>query len=254
MRLDYHEGMTVVDAGANIGMFSLFAWRKCHGNLTLHAFEPMPAIFSVLQENILALAREFKERAAAASGAAPRLRAHNVGLSECEARVEFEFHPYMSLWSTGDREFDMRRAVDVKAYARLRASKLADQVWVIGPVLRPALMWLSGLLADVMNRSRNVPCHLRPLGEVLQEEGVEGVDLLKVDVEGAELSVLRGIEDAQWAGVRQVVMEVENAALRDEIVELLEGKGFAVYWMLVMQRESPESDSQLTQLIAVRPE
>jgi hypothetical protein len=37
---------------------------------------------------------------------------------------------------------------------------------------------------------------------------VQQIDLLKVDVEGAELDVLQGIGASQWAAIKQVVAEV----------------------------------------------
>ena len=36
------------------------------------------------------------------------------------------------------------------------------------------------------------------------------VDLLKVDVERAELAVLRGISDSDWPKIRQIVIEVHD--------------------------------------------
>ena len=39
--IDIKDGDTVVDVGANIGLFTLAAHRKCHGNLTVYAFEPI---------------------------------------------------------------------------------------------------------------------------------------------------------------------------------------------------------------------
>ncbi len=37
------------------------------------------------------------------------------------------------------------------------------------------------------------------------------MDLLKVDVEGAELDVLRGVDPQDWARIRQVVVEVRSS-------------------------------------------
>ncbi|KAF7541403.1 hypothetical protein G7054_g575 [Neopestalotiopsis clavispora] len=60
-------------------------------------------------------------------------------------------------------------------------------------------------------------------------DGVQAVDLLKVDVEGAELEVIKGIDDEHWALVRNVVVETwEPSGIRPEIERLLECKGFAV--------------------------
>jgi hypothetical protein len=65
---------------------------------------------------------------------------------------------------------------------------------------------------------------------VLEEEGVESINLLKVDVEGAELSVLQGIKDAQWPRIEQVTLEVENFATVKTVASLLRERGFNVAW------------------------
>ncbi len=44
------EKAIVVDAGANIGVFSIFAAQK-HPDATIYAFEPTPSTFKKLQEN-----------------------------------------------------------------------------------------------------------------------------------------------------------------------------------------------------------
>src|SRR5687768_7158921 len=45
-------GMTVVDVGANIGLFALEVLQRCAGNLRLLAFEPAPASFAHLERNV----------------------------------------------------------------------------------------------------------------------------------------------------------------------------------------------------------
>ena len=45
------RGATIVDAGANIGMFSLWAYRECEGEADVYAFEPIPSTFQVLEKN-----------------------------------------------------------------------------------------------------------------------------------------------------------------------------------------------------------
>ena len=69
----------------------------------------------------------------------------------------------------------------------------------------------------------------RPLSPVLDEEGIDRIDLLKVDVEGAELEVLRGIEERHWPLVRQAVVEVERwSENRDRVREVFATRGFTV--------------------------
>ncbi len=41
-------------------------------------------------------------------------------------------------------------------------------------------------------------------------QGLERVDLLKIDVERAELDVLHGVRQQDWPRIRQVVLEVHD--------------------------------------------
>lgn len=55
------------------------------------------------------------------------------------------------------------------------------------------------------------------------------LDLLKVDVEGAELDVLAGIDDSDWACIRQVSGEIHlNDQQRVELGQTLRERGFDV--------------------------
>jgi FkbM family methyltransferase len=51
-------------------------------------------------------------------------------------------------------------------------------------------------------------CALCTLSEVLAQQHLAHVDLLKIDVEGAELDVLRGVLPADWPRIRQVPASV----------------------------------------------
>lgn len=68
---------------------------------------------------------------------------------------------------------------------------------------------------------------VRPLDEVLAEDGVTRVDHLKVDVEGAELLVLDGAPKT-LAAARRVVMEIHTPHVRrEDAVGRLERAGLA---------------------------
>jgi len=59
--------------------------------------------------------------------------------------------------------------------------------------------------------------------------GIERIDLLKVDVEGAELDVLEGLDDEDWDRVDQIVLELQDAdGLADKVVAILSEHGFEV--------------------------
>ncbi|EST39293.1 hypothetical protein N566_02710 [Streptomycetaceae bacterium MP113-05] len=55
------------------------------------------------------------------------------------------------------------------------------------------------------------------------------VDLLKIDVEGAEADVLLGVDDEQWPRIRRIVVEVVDLNERlATVCEVLRGAGFDV--------------------------
>ena len=61
-------------------------------------------------------------------------------------------------------------------------------------------------------------------------QGLEQVDMLKIDVERAELAVLHGIADSDWPKIRQIVVEVHDIDGRLAEVKglLTEHAGFQV--------------------------
>ncbi|OAR02297.1 hypothetical protein LLEC1_05851 [Akanthomyces lecanii] len=77
--------------------------------------------------------------------------------------------------------------------------------------------------------SSQVQVDIKRLSDILRQENVMAVDLLKIDVEGAELSVLEGIDDDDWAKFQNIVLETcDLSGLRVELNALLESKGFTV--------------------------
>lgn len=55
--ITYAPGSVVIDAGANIGLFSLYAAQRCGGNASIFSCEPMPDTFNVLEQNCNAAMR-----------------------------------------------------------------------------------------------------------------------------------------------------------------------------------------------------
>jgi hypothetical protein len=77
--------------------------------------------------------------------------------------------------------------------------------------------------------------------------------VLKVDVEGAELMVLKGIKDAHWPMIQQVVLEVESFEMRDKITALLKSKGIKnTAWIASERERSPGVLSEVCMVYARR--
>ena len=114
-----------------------------------------------------------------------------------------------------------------------------------------ALMEYTEELLEERFLAVEMECRLRPLSAVVREEGVERIDFLKIDVQKAELDVLRGIEDGDWPRIRQIAMEVHDLDGRlGEVTRLLERRGFRV---AVEQDEAVEG-SILYNLFALNPD
>jgi FkbM family methyltransferase len=114
-RIRFEPGATIVDAGANIGMFTLFAAQQCRGDAHIYSFEPIPTTFSVLRANAEAANRgDFATQFKPAAGARLSITPLNMGLSDARADVTFEHHPHFSVWSTQDAAFARTRLQRIK--------------------------------------------------------------------------------------------------------------------------------------------
>jgi len=63
------------------------------------------------------------------------------------------------------------------------------------------------------------------LDDFVQREGIERIDLMKVDVEGSEIEVLKGAEKSLEL-TKRVVMEYHSDALKNYVQCFLKAKGF----------------------------
>jgi hypothetical protein len=78
----------------------------------------------------------------------------------------------------------------------------------------------------------NVKVKLTTLSEFINQhaQDINSIELMKIDVEGAELAVLKGItQQEHWNMIKQLVVEVHDVNNRvTTISRMLEDKGFTV--------------------------
>jgi len=108
-----------------------------------------------------------------------------LGLSSEPATVTFDFHPHFSIWSTSDPEFDKARE---ERLLRDMPHITRQVKWLPAFIGVPLGRWLIG---SVLNRVEKVKAELTTLSHMIAQLNVERIDLLKIDVEGAELAVLQ---------------------------------------------------------------
>jgi FkbM family methyltransferase len=203
-RVELRERPVIVDLGANIGMFSLFAineWRPSR----IIAVEPIAELRNVLSRNL----SEFSE-AQIAPVAAGRVRERSV----------FTYYPGFSIMS--GRYCDATRDLETaKSIARQKARALPeDEQEVYEETLDFVLSPLFTAVPEQVD--------VWPLSQIIREYHLAGIDLLKVDVEGSEIEVLEGIDDRDWPSIRNIIIEVDAALVDlEKILGMLANHGMA---------------------------
>jgi FkbM family methyltransferase len=219
-----------VDVGANIGLFTLAAHRKCHGNVTVYAFEPIPSIYDVLRMNA--------ERVDAAN-----LVVLPYGLSRDDSTLSFTYFPRATAWSSAYRDASnvtterqrMKRSILAGIEHREYSSWLR---FLPTPIRSLAVDLALRRMLDITT----VSCRVTTLSSVIEDYGITVIDLLKLDAEKSELDVLMGIEERHWGMIRQIVMEVEEVSAQSPtITALLRAHGFN-HITLDQNREQSEGD------------
>ena len=222
------DGDCIVDAGANIGLFTVFASRLAR-DLRVVSFEPNPAAFECLQANA----------AAWGLGGGSAVRCLPLGLSSENGSADLTFFEGLSLLSGFYADAATEREV-VKHY-----------VFNQEPETQPSEEFAAAVddLIDSRLRSKTVAAQLRTLSSVIAEQGLERIDLLKINVEKSELNVLRGLGPEDWPKIRQLVIEVDLQENLAPITALLEGHGFEV----LVEQDPLLRQTELCYVYAIRP-
>jgi len=201
------DGDVVLDVGANIGMFTL-ALSAQHESLKVLCFEPVPATRACLQRNIAefpACARQSISVFASALGAV-------------RSTMTIEYYPALpgnSTFSPQPKQDEFALIVDTLNFGQLWQTKKLRALLLL-PFF-PTLRWLGKrMIQRLFSGSQTIPCEVRTLSDVITEQRLDRIDLLKIDVEGAVLDVLEGIEPRHWPMIRQLAMEV-SAANRQQL-------------------------------------
>lgn len=116
------------------------------------------------------------------------------------------------------------------------------------------ISFLGRLILNKVGKTEKVPATLVTLSSIIEERNIKQIDVLKVDVEGAEVMVLEGIQEKHWPMVQQVVLEVESFAIKNTIIDLLAAKKFETSWFASEQERNPGVHSEVCMLYAWRPE
>jgi FkbM family methyltransferase len=144
----------IVDLGASVGVFSVYATATAR-NVRIYAYEPMPASFRLVEENIRINSREGS------------VKAFNFAVGG----------------EAGDRE-----------------------LFVGGTdFFFPTLLGPGG-----DRQAEHITVHCTTLAEILESNALERVDLLKMDIEGAEYEFLYSAPPACFERIAEIRMEYHD--------------------------------------------
>ncbi|KAK1979504.1 FkbM family methyltransferase [Colletotrichum cereale] len=186
------ESPFIIDAGANIGLFSLYMKKK-YPSATILAFEPAPETYDVLRRNL-----ELHNMS--------EVETYAYGLSSKATTTKLTYYPNLP----GNSTLRPKEKVELKSAIAEHFGEAAANHNFAG--------------------AQEIEINLQRLSHFLgSREGLEKIDLLKIDVEGAELDVLLGVDDIHWNMTRNIVLETAvNSGVKPEIEKLLRDKGFIV--------------------------
>ena len=210
--------VVVFDVGGNIGVFARYAVEtigNAGGTAQVHSFEPIPPVYGLHKRNTGALGKS--------------VRVHHFGLcagdaTTAPATITFQYFP--GLPGNGTMKFEERDMFQKRLFSSTDGVKnYLSSLAANNRTLRCILACVYPCRALLVQRwfagraAVHIPyeCELRTAASVIEAEGVTVIDLLKIDVEGAELDVMQGIAPEQWQMVRQVVAEVHDHEGRLEV-------------------------------------
>ena len=168
------------------------------------------------------------------------VRVLNFGLSSRNGTAEFTFFEGFSLLSGYYTDAATEREV-VKNY--VRNQKLQG--------LEGAAEFETHAdeLLEQRFTERTFTTELRTLSSVMETEGIEKIDLLKINVEKSELDVLEGIAECDWPKIAQLVVEIDVPEHLKTIVTMLESRGYDV----LVEQDRLLNDTPLCYAYAIRP-
>lgn len=255
------KGATVLDIGSNIGLFSLWAASEAGQQGHVVALEPLPVLHGAMVHNIAS----HREWCAGRDSTPAQVTALQIGAGDGSHNdAQFTLYTSASGWSTmvpdaSETQDNMRIFLRAALAEPRKDSSLGSGVMpIVGALL---LRWIPSRLFDILSRwyvgrmlaaATTVKCPLTTISEVMSLHNLREVDLLKIDVERAELAVLNGIKVEDWKRVKQTVLEVHDTppGRLQEVLDLLQGP--AAFTSVVAEQSPALEGSSLWNVWAMR--
>jgi|GEM_PF-6252172 amino acid adenylation domain-containing protein/FkbH-like protein/FkbM family methyltransferase len=177
-----NDSDVVFDVGANIGMFTLRV-ALSYNNVSIYSFEPIPPVYDVLKTNRDAYQLD-------------NVKIFNYGISNESKEDVFKYFPNVSVLSSNHTELHNESNLMFTYLKNKHGDSYNDDT-------------ANKLIANQLNAVQYT-CMLKRISTVITENNIKRIDLLKIDVEHSELSVLQSIDHEHWNLIKQIAVEVHN--------------------------------------------
>ena len=226
----FEDGDTIIDVGANIGLLGLTLSKK-YKNIKIHAFEPMPNIFSVLQKNVQVSSNI-------------NYKVYPIGISNKKKDLVFTYYPNSPALSTSNPEIwnDHKK----KFFSAVKGNLLNfKKKWWIN--LIP--FFLVPLIAKFLtHNSVKIKRPVIRLADFIKENNISNIKLLKIDCEGEEINVIKGLNEENFKTIDQIIMEVFDINNNINVaIEILKKNKFR---KIKVEEEKGFEESNLVNIIA----
>ena len=192
------DNMTILDIGANIGMFNLYVNSKAK-NLNVYSFEPVPQLFNYLKNNT----SKYKNTICI-----------NKGLGYKNETVTMNYLENASGMSS-IKEFDDEK---IKAHDKV----YKEHCGIFHNLCK-------NYINNQMKNPVKVKGEITTVSDIIDEYKIKNIDLIKIDVEGFELNVLKGIRSEHFKIIKKIFIEIENFRNdnnKNDILKILDENNF----------------------------
>jgi FkbM family methyltransferase len=175
----------VLDVGANIGLFALSLMERYYG-LKIFCLEPAPITLACLERNVAESPWRDRHQVAILSDA--------VGAENGKAMITyFPRTPINSTLYLAEKRQEWDRIVEDISPAQLKRIHKGLALlprWLIHLILKPLL-----------NNAVTQTCNVRTVSDVIAQFDLASIDLLKIDIEGAEWTRYAALRSLIGGGV-----------------------------------------------------
>lgn len=235
--ISLEKGDVVFDVGANIGIFSLWVHSQLQGDVNLYAFEPIPNTYHVLEKNINNILHNKK-----------KVKIFNYAILDKNSSVDFTYYRNSSAFSSALPYDNKDKSMFLEmANSSFKNGNIFAKIFSLLP--SPIKNSLIQKEIDKMLDPDIVACSTKTLSQVIKEENVNTIDLLKIDVEKTEMDVLHGIDKLDWGKIKKIVIEVHDYDNRlNTIKDVLESYDYSI----TIDQEEMFTGSNIYSIFAVK--